>query len=364
MTSRKWPSGLVMSPVKKMRMPRSITSPQLQSALARAGYVVTLRQLRLWRTQALLPPLRSLGRKGYRLGKAQVWRSPDLLAQAIVVCKLRALKYPNDEIRLALWGLGFPVRPTKVRSAWRSRLGKTDAVLKSKQKAAVKRRGEPFSHTEDEISTLVQVDVAKIAKHFGLKRDLLTQLSIDLFGLVFRTNYSPDDSLPSFLWDLLATFTPLSIGEHERVISNNDYHQMLRLMNNTITFDAVQKIVASATNSEFRHAHRRWRMILRGAQRMLPEFIGDEGGEMIAAKFGRFGVAGILRIAHLGKLRSLDCSLREIELFVSECDVRGMFKAMISRQRIDIEARTALRALLLKLADVWQFTGFPFSASN
>jgi hypothetical protein len=142
-------------------MPPRITPAQLGSNLALAGFKVTLRTLRLRRTQGLLPALRAQGRKGYRRGKGQFWRSPNLIEQAIFVSKLRALKYPNDEARLALWCLGFPVEPSKVRNAWKSRLGKTSLLLESKIETVVRKRSAPFTTTEDEISAILKAQLTR-----------------------------------------------------------------------------------------------------------------------------------------------------------------------------------------------------------
>jgi hypothetical protein len=277
---------------------------------------------------------------------------------------LRALKYPNDEARLVLWWMGFPIVMEKNRSAWESRLGKTKLILDSKRHAVLTKNAGPFSEKEDELSAMVGDHVAKLSKHFGLQRDLLIQPSIELFGIVFEADYSPDDSLLDYLRELVAAIGKMSIGDEERIMSEKDFAGLLEFMQGSMTFHAVKDIVAIASHAEMQHAHRRWRALLELAQRISLELGSDDAGKMLAANFGRICVPAIVRLVRDGKLPQLDHSLRVVEAFAAQHDLGGILTATISRRQISDLGKAEMAALLRRLSKIWEYTGFPFSASK
>jgi hypothetical protein len=215
-----------------MLIPPPITPKSLRSSLRGAGRDVSLRTLRSWRTVGLLPPLQTRG-KGRGRGKSHFWRSPGLFEQAITICELLARKYPNDEARLVIWWLGFPVAVQKVRTAWLSRLGKMDMNLRSKITKAARKRGEPFSDLEDEISEIVKAHVINLARQFGFDRELLFQPVIDLFGFVFKNGYLPDISLMDELLKLVAA-RGFSVNPNPE-LSGRDFEQLTKFIHAYMT---------------------------------------------------------------------------------------------------------------------------------
>src|SRR4051812_3553721 len=127
-----------------MQLPPSISPSELASMLGRRGLNVTERALTDWRSKGLLPSLksRSLGRAG---GRKYFWRSPAVVAQATAVQEFFSRKYPDGEIALALWFLGFHLNPVKVRNAWLSRLAILETRLKTLSEVAEKDQGHKFS---------------------------------------------------------------------------------------------------------------------------------------------------------------------------------------------------------------------------
>jgi len=346
-----------------MRMPNRLTPAQLHGELASAGLHVSLRTLRLWRAQGLLPPLSPQPRKGYRRGKGQLWRSPSLVLQAITICQLRGLSYPNDEARLVLWWMGFPVPLQKLRAAWKSRLGKTDALLKRRRQRVRAKASEPFTDAEDEISALLNASVVVSAKQLGIKKGELIQPSIDLFRFVFEPNYSLDDTSLYNLWEIFSQNAKVKIAQDEQLMEDKDFKVLSGFMMRTMTFKAVQNIITRASNSELRSAHRRWRRIIRLAQKSFPE-LRENKVQIGACRFGRICIPAIIHLVCEGRLPQLDGTLEEVEPFVAQHDLRAMFAAAISRQRIEKNARKDLTALLARLRQIWEYSGFPFSVSK
>ena len=345
-----------------MHLPRRITPRELRTELANAGRSVTLRTLRLWRTQGLLPPVIPEARKGYRRGRGQVWRSPSLLAQAATADRLRALNYPNDEARLFLWCAGFSVQPSNVRSAWLSRLGKIGLHLKKKRAAAVDKNNGPLLNKEDEAVALVSGGAGKLAKHFGLDRNLAIDSSVALFGIVFDEESPPDADLLYNLTDMLGSALQTSFGQDAPMVAN-EFARLLTFMRRTVTFDAVAALVSSASDADLCHTHRRWRWLVRIFKAIFPEIATDEKGQLIAMRAARTYFPIVVHLAHERKLDRLDQTLAQIDRFVAERDIRAMFGAALSKDGMSEGQKKDLATLVCRLSEIWQYRRFPFSAA-
>ncbi|MGA8615077.1 MAG: hypothetical protein WB760_26050 [Xanthobacteraceae bacterium] len=308
----------------------------------------------------MLPPLRTQGRKGYRRGIARFWQSPNLTTHALTVCQLRALKYPNDEARLALWWMGFPVDAAKVHSAWISRLGKINRNLKSKRDAVINRRGDEFSDPEDEASALVAGLLSELARKFGMG-EIVAQIVIDLFRTVFERGFILEIEFISYLSDVMLSQGTISIDDSE-LLSDLDFSTVMQFIQLTMTFEAVSGIVRASSNFELVGAHRRWRTLLRVVQSIFPEIATKEDrARFVAVGFGRICLPAIAAWLRQGKSRQIDRSLSEIGQFNGKYDLRSILLSAISRNEISADEKKALSELIDRLSKIWGYSGFPFS---
>ena len=346
-------------------LPHLVTVIQIRSELCRHGYIVEERTLVSWRAKGVLPPLRSRGR-GRRQGKLYFWRSPGIVDHALAVCRLRALKYPNDEIRLILGLAGFPVTPRSVHEAWLSCLGKLEFNLAKKRSKEIVRRGSDFPQIEDEISALTVGYVRELAAHFHLDQKEIAQLVIDFFGLIFRSGYWVDDEgvldgLPSLFPFIKTRFKYLY---RELQIQDALFEDHLRFITNYCSFAAVKAVVSSTTEAELRSGCRRWRAILRIFRDRLDQLCVDrELQTFIGAGFGRILVPVMMLLIQHGKVSQIDATIREVSHFCSRHDFIKIFDRLARDNRIDEADKLALAQLVGTLSIIWDHKGFPFSLS-
>jgi hypothetical protein len=341
-------------------LPQRITVVQLQSELGRLGYSVTERALVDWRAKGLLPALMSRGR-GRGRGKELFWRSPRIVEQGVVVCQLLAKKYPNDEARLFLWFLGFPVKASGVRAAWLSRLGKVELNLAGKRNNALSRRKSAFLDPEDEISVLTAPYLKKIAAHFRYDRCEIAQPIIDLFGLTFRHGYCVDENMI----DGLLVLFPLLAGSKINVnalVSAPVVRIVSQSVRDWCSFQAISAIVSSATELELVHSHRRWRKLVRLCQSAFPQLVTDQQfGKFLAAGLGRILVPTLIRFIREGKTSKIDKSIPEIAEFISKHELVGIIeRAVLNNQMAEVD-KLELSRLVRTLSIIWDHKGFPFS---
>ncbi len=347
-----------------MRLPPRFTPNDLCAELARAGQKITPRTLRLWRTQGLLPPLKARGRKGYRRGKEQFWQSPNLVVHAVTICRLRELRYPNDEARLVLSWMGFPVLPLKLRAAWLSRLDKMKASFKSRKAHAERRQESEFSTLEDEISELATPFARRIAKQLGLDRIEITQPIVDLFGLTFGTGYAVDVEGLEQILEFTKLILPISTEGNSWTEDNNVF-ATVKFIQVHMSFEAVEGIAKSATELELAYAHRYWRTILKLFQHPCRELGADDQlSKFLAFGFGRLCFPTIIRFIRDGKAPQIEKSITEISQLIVRPTLTGIISELSRGDKIDRVDKDALRELaatLKALAGIWDHQGFPFA---
>jgi hypothetical protein len=345
-----------------MQLPPRITPSFLRADLASAGYCLTVRTLKLRRDREALPKLQTRG-CGYGRGKLQFWRSPGLFEHAVADCILRRLRYPNDEARLVLWWSGFPISPAAVRSAWLSRLGKMKSRLESQKESAITHAASRFFDVEDELSERVKPYLRMLMKQFHVPESVISQAVMDLFGFVFQRGYLPDVNLLADLAEIILAVSKDKIAEIEW-ISEADFAAISRFFKDNMSFHAVRQIATSASDIELIHAHRRWRSILAIAERNVPELTGErEIAVLVAAGFGRICLPTIIRWIRNGKSKQMDQSLVEVRKFCNNHDLRKIITGMSFHEEIVPTEKLALFDLVRRLAEIWSYSGFPFSVS-
>jgi hypothetical protein len=344
-----------------MLLPRPITPSLLRAELGRLGCLVTERTLRSWRTKGLLPPLKPRGR-GRGRGKENYWQSPKIIEQAAVVDELMKRNIPNDEARLIIWLLGFSVKADRVREAWLSCLGKLKIKLELKRTGIVKRRGSEFAAIEDELSALTAKFVPKLAAQFGLDRHQSAEILISLFGLTFERGYFPDTDFRFELTDLIAHANIIAADQLE-LKSADHFTVITKFIRDHISFKPVHSTVASASDSDFNHTHRRWRGLLKSVPRAIPELADDEASKFVAVGFGRLIAPVIMQFIRGGRTPQIDQSIAEITELIARSELAGIIGEMIRGNDIgplDKMPFGQLFATLRTLGNIWDYHGFPF----
>jgi hypothetical protein len=350
-----------------MKVPTLTTPAELQLGLKQRGIPVGDRRLRDWRQpKQFLPPLTDRGR-GKGLGKHYFWRHPKIIEQGTAAFRLQELKYPVDAARLAIWLLGYSVESEHVRSAWLASLGKLKHKWENESRRAVKRHGGEFIDPEDKISALATPYARMVASHFRIDFSLLEQLSIDIVGLVFFDSFKIEIEDAERFAALAELFlnTPLSTSAQ---LDPKEFISVVNFLSDTMSFDAVMSTVVSSTDKDLARAHRYWRQILDIMRIALPELDGTQNnsakltaGQFLAIKFGRLCVPALVKFIKEGKASEIANSIREIRHFILRYDIGDIFQAILFGNGIDAERKIALRNLVDRLGQIWNYRGFPFS---
>jgi hypothetical protein len=289
------------------------------------------------------------------------WRSPKILEQAVVVHQLLARNYPNDEIRLAIWWMGFPVELGKARRAWLSRLGKLKLGLEAKKARAERRQGSKFFSLEDEMSALATPIAQKLSKQFGLNTDSVVQPMIDLFSLTFANGYVLEPESLEPIIEFYSSMLAISLNT-TTALRYRGSKSIIRFLKNYMSYPAVLATVQSASETDFNHAHRIWRRILRILQSRVRQLIPENQlKQFLACGFGRICVPAIMQLIREGKSIEIHASLAEIEEFAKRHDAANIVCELFRGNRVERSEQLAIRDLLQKLGEIWDHKGFQFS---
>jgi hypothetical protein len=343
-----------------------MTPAELVEELKRRGLTdLDARRLTDWRFKRLLPPLTDRGR-GQARGKHYFWRHPKIVEQTITVYQLLQQNYPSDETLLAIWLLGFSVPAGSLKTAWLSRLETLQLYLGSKTDRIVRLQGSEFFHPEDKVSALVTPFAKTVATRLGIDFDQIIQPAIDAFGLSFEAGYIVDFETLRQFSDIAALLLQRPI-DGKATMPISDFKRIIPFLQTNMSFAAVHEIISSATEWELVQAHRLWRAILKIVQIILPELNSAieqhelPVGHFLAIGFGKLCVPTIVRFIRLGQRPQLDCSIMEIREFISHHDVHELFRKILVGDNSGNENRPALAELINRLANIWNYQGFPFS---
>lgn len=336
----------------------------LEAQLRQRGRAVSARALVDWRQKGLLPQLQSRGR-GRGRGKHNYWRSPKIIDQAILIGELMELNFPNDEALIIIWLLGFSVKPDRVRDAWLSRLKKLENKLDLERKKIIEDQEVGFIATEDEFSALTAKYARKLAEHFGFDLDQSAEILINLFGLIFKLGYVPDIDFLSGLAALVAPVLTMPPDQLEMILAK-DFNATIKFVRDRMSFPAVYRSVALASNVNLTHAHRRWRTLLKFAPHVLPEAAGDKASKFALAGFGRLIMPVIAEFIRGGQTRQIDQTIAAIAELITRTDLAGIIGVLLRRNNIgpmDQIAVGYVSAALQNLGNIWRHRGFPFAVT-
>ena len=143
--------------------------------------------------------------------------------------------------------------------------------------------------------------------------------------------------------------------------SQQDLRDVVQFVKTYMSFSAVRAVANSAKDTQFRLAHRRWRMILKLFDRMSPSFVPDVSArQYLAYGFGRLLIPTIVRFIRDGKLRQIDQTISKIEQFISGNSVEAIFRRLQAENTVTGENKVALRNLCFELGSIWDHHQFPF----
>jgi hypothetical protein len=306
--------------------------------------------------------MRGTGR-GRALGRAYSCRFPGLLKQALAALRLRQLRYPTPELRLAIWRMGFPVEAKWVKKAWLSCLGKLRHRLNNLAESAAQK--QEFAEQEDKISALATPFAKHLSSVFQIDVELIEQPVIDLYWACFYPEFKGEDILLDQLSELVAKLLALDPNASLAGFGLVTFQVVIRWLQARMSLDAVDRIVNEATPNELRQVHRRWRAILSFTKAAIARAFSSEEDAMslgmLAVGFGRICVPALLSLIREGRALEIDQTIDALSEFASRYSAPDLVRLLHPGSDVDADLTTALRQLVTELSGIWQYEAFPFS---
>jgi hypothetical protein len=292
-----------------------MTPRQVVDELSRMGYSVSVRQLRDWRENGLLPALATHGR-GRGLGRRSYWDDPRIVRRAITVYELlgKRERLPDAHV-LEIWFAGYEVDVEKVRKVWLSSLARTEREwLKD---AASK------EECEDTLGDLsLRLVKGLLGQEWARDGDLdWTRLESLLFE-VLNVCVNPHPDIEIAIDEGVADTARAIVCRNDKHLegsglpTESELEKGLDFIHANLSTKAMRRLISAATNDELCVAHRRWRFALElvgllstkanGGE--IPEALG-EMGRRSAVCFGSLCLFGLLSLGRNGMGQIVDTRL-------------------------------------------------------
>lgn len=214
-----------------------MTPSALAVILGSLGYPVTLRRLTDWRAKGLLPPLQRLG-LGRGRGVARYWSESDIVQRAIKAYKsLRETRRARSAL-IALFSTGYDCASDKVCDAYEQNFRRP-------------------AFMSPQILHRLAKQIAKTVPRFSHHVD---EVVGELFGAFASDGWRPGRRVKSVL--LVEFFNRVScqVSDEKRPppIKENKLLQLIEGLRATISFVGFGRIVANATDEDWRTAQTSW----------------------------------------------------------------------------------------------------------
>ncbi len=282
-----------------------ITPVKLAAELTRRGYPTTTRALRDWYSnkRGLIPKPKRVGR-GPNKGVARGW-DRGIVDQATLIASILAVHRDTDTALVAEWLLGYDVTLRRLKQAWASEASGLNKQLSNLQ-IKYPKRGDRAHH-------LGTVARRKVERLRNVRID--TTSANEATEFLLNAEESPDSEQ---LLLMVSGFL-LSFPELQRKFDNPKNRRRL-----PVSFDSIRRamdheliasVIAGATHTELRHAHKIWRSLSKFARALFPDFLGlpqnglSEGDQYIVA-FGRPIMPQLILRGREGKAESIRRKLR------------------------------------------------------
>jgi hypothetical protein len=198
----------------------------------------------------------------------------------------------------------------------------------------------------------------------GIDPLAIGQLFIDAFRLNFDARYTVEpDTADEFA--LTAAILLGGAGANSNPSLQAVVGLMLQFLKANTSLPAIRRIVNSASNRDFSNAHRQWRAILRIMTHAAPVLtVGSHTlslGQNLIAKFPPPLFLLLVALNHAGNKSKIDTSLTIVRDFILCCTSKDFLDIIFESSNDEVKA--ALRVLLNRLADIWNWHAFPFSSN-
>ena len=229
-----------------------LTLDTLCAEMATSGRHITRRGARDWWSKGLLPhPLRrGLGRG---LGTETFWTDSRVLCQAQATYDLLAQYARTDCALLSLWLLGFPIPLAAVRRIY-------DALITNALRAVHVRPGQP---PEDVLAGIANKTAVLQAKNGSMPvdaRQTLSDLVLEVLGIVYGLEDEPEPDVLADLWRDVAPYLNPNAGGGREFAGGNGPRDgivmVLKFINDTASLPIQQRAMRSAADSELMRARR------------------------------------------------------------------------------------------------------------
>lgn len=232
-----------------------ITPAYLIRILVRMGYAPNddscKRRLTDWRQKGILPPLKVKGCQHH--GKIYYWEEPEIIAQAVIVCKLFGLYSRADWVMLSTWFVGYDIPLKRVRESWIN--GLEFEINHLKKHASPK---------EEMVDVLSRVIEGPMWRQKRKPSPLLqSEFYISLFTNTFYNSDFDFDDLgdEKDIEKLILLLCPNESRNGEAIDDVIDVKAITKFLNEHFSLMARYELIKNCPDETLEQAHRNWREI-------------------------------------------------------------------------------------------------------